>query len=166
LKINPKYVLALTGKGHLLILLGRGTEGVKCLETVLRLDPTHRPAQEALNAYQQTQSLEREDFYQHREGAIPQKVGLCSDRNYPCPETPIPRGTGYLYISKEAVEFMKAVKSGKVGRNVGYGPMPILACEQGAKLRELDMEVAAADAKRWWETGKVPLRPTPMAKNK
>jgi hypothetical protein len=38
---------------------------------------------------------------------------------------------------------------------------PILVCERGAKLRRLDLGVAAADAKRWWQTGKVPLRPTP-----
>jgi hypothetical protein len=43
--------------------------------------------------------------------------------------------------------------------------MPILVCEQGAKLRGLDLKVAAEDAKRWWKTGKVSLRPTPMAKS-
>jgi len=41
---------------------------------------------------------------------------------------------------------------------------PILMCEQGAKLRGLDLEVAAADAKYWWETGLVPLRVTPIAR--
>jgi hypothetical protein len=40
---------------------------------------------------------------------------------------------------------------------------PILVCEQGAKLRNLDLEVAAADAKYWWKTGKAPLRATPLA---
>ena len=40
---------------------------------------------------------------------------------------------------------------------------PILMCEQGAKARGLNLEVAAADAARWWETGRVPLRPTPFA---
>jgi hypothetical protein len=39
---------------------------------------------------------------------------------------------------------------------------PILVCERGAKLRNLDLEVAAADAKYWWETGRVPLRATPI----
>ncbi len=47
-----------------------------------------------------------------------------------------------------------------------FCPMPILVCEQGAKLRGIDLKVAADDAKRWWETGKAPLRPTPMASRK
>jgi len=41
--------------------------------------------------------------------------------------------------------------------------IPILACKQGATLRGIDLEVAAADAKYWWKTGLVPLRPTPLA---
>jgi hypothetical protein len=105
------------------------------------------------------------DFYQYTSG-IPEKVGLCSDRACPCPETPIPRGTGYLYISEEAVSFMRSTKTFRTGASGGsaivMGPMPILVCEQGAKLRGIDLEVAAADARRWWETGKVPLRPTPL----
>lgn len=40
---------------------------------------------------------------------------------------------------------------------------PIMCCEQGARLRGLDLEIAAADAKYWWETGLVPLRATPLA---
>jgi len=43
---------------------------------------------------------------------------------------------------------------------------PILVCEQGAKLRGLDLEVAATDAKHWWKTGFVPLRATPLAINR
>jgi len=43
---------------------------------------------------------------------------------------------------------------------------PILVCEEGAKLRGLDLEVAAADAKYWWETGLAPLRATPLSKKK
>src|SRR5205085_9119964 len=39
---------------------------------------------------------------------------------------------------------------------------PVLMCEQGARLRNLDLGVAAADAKQWWETGQVPLRATPI----
>ena len=71
--------------------------------------------------------------------------------------------TSRIITVKEAVNFMKArLKGGAQG--FVSGPMPILVCEEGAKLRGIDMEVAAADAKRWWETGKVPLRPTPLAK--
>jgi len=61
---------------------------------------------------------------------------------------------------------MKAKKEGRAGGGFVFGPMPILVCEQGARLRGIDMKVAADDAKRWWETGKVPLRPTPMANRK
>jgi len=39
---------------------------------------------------------------------------------------------------------------------------PILMCEQGAKLRGINLDTAATDAKHWWETGLVPLRPTPL----
>jgi hypothetical protein len=35
-------------------------------------------------------------------------------------------------------------------------------CEECAKSLGLDLDVAAADAKHWWETGLAPLRPTPM----
>ena len=40
--------------------------------------------------------------------------------------------------------------------------LPILMCEQGARRRSLDLEVAAADARHWWDTGEVPLRATPL----
>ena len=33
--------------------------------------------------------------------------GKCSDRACPCGETSLPAGRGYLYISPEAVQFMK-----------------------------------------------------------
>ena len=65
-----------------------------------------------------------------------------------------------------AVDFMKRQNSGEM-KNLPFtlvvGPMPVLVCEEGAKLRKLDMRVANIDAVRWWETGKVPLRPTPTA---
>jgi hypothetical protein len=37
----------------------------------------------------------------------------------------------------------------------------VLICERGARLRHLDLKVAAADAAHWWRTGQIPLRPTP-----
>ncbi len=43
------------------------------------------------------------------------------------------------------------------------GVMPILICKQASELRRIDQDIAAADAKQWWETGRVPLRPTPLA---
>ena len=110
----------------------------------------------------------------------PSGDGTCSDDSCPCgyPGANIPRGSGYFYISKELVEMrrdalsMAAIqeKVQKMQRQMGATVMtatsgafmPILICEQGAKKRGLDLEVAAADAKHWWETGMAPLRPTPM----
>jgi hypothetical protein len=105
--------------------------------------------------------------------------GCCSDDACPCPETPIPRGTGYYYIDGETVAFRRkyprlldarmAVKRGEgipilttpegggLARSGG-----ILMCEQAARLRNLDLAVAAEDARHWWHDGKVPLRPTPL----
>lgn len=111
--------------------------------------------------------FKREEFYQYQRDAIPKETGYCSDDECPCDETPIPKGSGYLFISEEAVTFMRAKLKSKVPNNVLFiGVMPILTCQQGAELRGIDMEVAATDAKQWWETGKVPLRATPKAKDK
>jgi len=110
---------------------------------------------------------------------VPSGDGLCSDNACPCPEVAIPRGTGYLYVEKSLVDFRrqcptldsarKAMQekheqaSAQLNAPVSgfYRLGPILVCEQGAERRNLDMEVAAADAKKWWQTGQVPLRETP-----
>lgn len=39
--------------------------------------------------------------------------------------------------------------------------LPVLLCEAGAKARGLQLDVAEADARHWWQTGFIPLRPTP-----
>ena len=78
----------------------------------------------------------------HRE-----QVAYCSDKRCPCPELPIPHGQGYFYVEK-----------------VGDYYDANLVCEQGAKLRGLDLEVAHQDAVRWWQTGMVPMRETPKSK--
>ncbi|MCK5706386.1 MAG: hypothetical protein KAI43_01945 [Candidatus Aureabacteria bacterium] len=114
------------------------------------------------------------------ESDVPSGDGLCSDNACPCPEVVIPRGTGHLYIEQSIVDFRRqyptlesarrAMKekqkqaSANLGVAVGgfYRLGAILVCDQGAKRRNLDMEVAAADAKKWWEDGMVPLRKTPM----
>ncbi len=105
----------------------------------------------------------------------------CSDDSCPCgyPGATIPPGEGYIYVSKEVVDFRKDCLSEAAARQkiermqnqmgtifiAGSGVFaPILMCEQGAKKRGIDLEVAAADAKHWWKTGKVPLRATPLAK--
>lgn len=102
-----------------------------------------------------------------------QGVGYCSDNDCPCTVTEIQPGTGYLYISPEVVEFRRdalslaearkklapAVESGEYVSTSKYEP--ILICKRGATLRNLDLEVAAEDARLWWKSHKAPLRPTP-----
>jgi hypothetical protein len=116
---------------------------------------------------------------------------LCSDDESPCDPwgVAIPRGSGYLWISEEVVNFRRNARSwteflkkrekteraaadrmGVQRASVLFRVMflggkgvwtPGLMCEEGARKRGLDMNVAAADAKYWWAAGFVPLRPTP-----
>jgi hypothetical protein len=122
---------------------------------------------------------------------VPEGDGLCSDKECPCgvPGAEIPRGQGYLYVGESVVKFRSDARSvaalrrkiEKLGqkhdddpilgrmlfRTVIYGPgvhTPILMCELGARRRKLDLRVAAEDAQRWWQTGRVPLRVTPQAR--
>lgn len=117
---------------------------------------------------------------------VPPGDGRCSDNACPCgyPGTEIPRGTGYLYIEQDLVDFRRQCPTLQSARKAMerihkqgqarfggavitiYRLGPILVCEKGAKLRGLDLEVAAADAKQWWKTGLVPLRATPLSKEK
>ncbi|MBI9018330.1 MAG: hypothetical protein JEZ07_13840, partial [Phycisphaerae bacterium] len=115
---------------------------------------------------------------------VPSNFGLCSDDLCPCPEVSIPRGTGYLYIDKETVDFrrqypkikdaeiaikielMKNQLAMKFDRVIFQVPTAKLVCEQGAKLRNLDLQVAGEDARHWWKTGLAPLRATPLASKK
>lgn len=90
----------------------------------------------------------------------PSGDGACSDRACPCPGTRIPRGTGYLYIS-EGWLLRKEGRSRPLAGQEDLGP--ILMCEQGARRRNLDLAVAAADARHWWKTGLAPLRGTPRS---
>ncbi len=111
----------------------------------------------------------------------PLDFGLCSDDNCPCDPmgVSIKRGEGYLYISKEVVDFrrdcltlaqfmgkledlQRGLPKDAIVMGLGKIGLPILVCEQGAKLRKLDLAVAHEDAKRWWENGLVPLRATPQ----
>jgi hypothetical protein len=124
------------------------------------------------------------------EAERPPGDGACDDTDCPCPGVKIPRGAGYLYVSPKLVEFRRdalsikdlekkvkqlgekrlatAERAGLPHRRIVqvFGPgdcNPMLICEQAAKRRRLDLEVAAADARHWWSTGQVPLRPTPGA---
>jgi predicted LPLAT superfamily acyltransferase len=101
-------------------------------------------------------------------------AAVCSDPNCPCNEVVIPPGTGYVYISPGVVRFrndcrthqevelkvrkLRSQRTFVVPQNLA---VPVLVCEQGATLRGIDLEVAAADAKHWWKTGLLPLRATP-----
>lgn len=126
----------------------------------------------------QVQSGERKMVYFEVER--PTLDGRCSDIECPCPPpgTTIPHGSGYLYISQEVVDFRRDAHSiqdterklTRLGQQLGGfvmpGPgvvAPILMCERGARRRKLDLEIAAADARHWWETGLVPFRATPLA---
>jgi hypothetical protein len=107
----------------------------------------------------------------------PLDFGLCSCDNCPCYTigTSIKRGEGFLFISKDVVDFRRDCLSrrqfmAKLKDSRNRLPndtipeetgLPILVCEQGARLLKLDLAVAHQDAKRWWENGTVPLRPTP-----
>jgi len=100
--------------------------------------------------------------------------GLCADNECPCNLTPIPQGKGYIYVSPEVIDFRKdalsqtelQAKLAPYTEKNEYIPAsryePMLICEQAAIRRNLDIEVAANDAREWWETGKVPLRITPQ----
>lgn len=119
----------------------------------------------------------------HFEVSRPFGDGVCSDPACPCSEVKIPRGAGYLFISQEVVDFRRDCldasshesKIQRIEQAAGKETVviwdstpgiPVLMCEQGARLRNLDLKRAAIDAKYWWETGRVPLRVTPLAGNK
>lgn len=106
---------------------------------------------------------------------VPQGDGYCTDNECPCAPAQISRGEGYLLITPEIVEYRRnaltraqlqdilapRLKAGEYISSTAYEPM--LICEQAAKTRGLDMDAAAEDARKWWETGTAPLRATPTA---
>jgi ankyrin repeat protein len=104
--------------------------------------------------------------------------GACSDNGCTCgwPGATLPRGTGYLFISKEVVAFREDARteaeakakiasiqkrSNLVITNPNSIASAILICKQAALKRGINFEIASRDARHWWETGEVPLRPTP-----
>ncbi len=112
------------------------------------------------------------------ESSRPSRAATCSDDSCPCPGATILPGFGYLYISKEVIEFRKDAiaesaaaakiqdvqrKLGAIVANPNLLASPILMCKMGAEKRGIDLAVASYDAQHWWKTGQVPLRPTPMA---
>ena len=111
----------------------------------------------------------------------PEGDGVCSDDACSCKRAVIVRGNGYLYVSQEAVDFRNDARSvaaaqAKINRvrmqmsgmaeaaAVIHGrTTAVLLCEQAARSRGLEIAIAAADARHWWETGTAPLRATPAA---
>ncbi|MCJ7716231.1 MAG: hypothetical protein MUO54_06900, partial [Anaerolineales bacterium] len=112
----------------------------------------------------------------------PKGDGLCDDNACPCwGMEPIPRGEGYLYIPMRVVNNRRSARTesalehstnreirntaGFLGATVVQqgANFPIYCCREGAKLRGLDLQIAAKDAAFWLDTGLVPLRPTPKA---
>lgn len=113
---------------------------------------------------------------------LPDGDGVCSDDECMCGGDVIARGTGYLYVDQDTVDFRSnapsveeaRAKEGRVRSQMGdmdeaaavmHGrTTALLICEQSARRRDIDLKVAAADAGHWWETGQAPLRATPEAK--
>jgi len=113
---------------------------------------------------------------------LPDGDGVCSDEGCVCGGAAIARGTGYLYVDRETVDFRSNAPTVEQARSkeervrsqmgdmdeaaaVMHGrTTALLICEQSARQRGIDLEAAAADAAHWWETGQAPLRATPEAK--
>lgn len=111
------------------------------------------------------------------ESPRPDGPGLCSDNDCPCPNTELHPGSGYMFVSQATVDYRTDARS----VNEAYAKMErtrpantivfhdhqsvdgVLMCEQGARLRKLDMATAQQDAQHWWRTGMIPLRATPLA---
>lgn len=100
----------------------------------------------------------------------------CSDNDCPCgfPGELLRPGEGYMYVSPAVAAFRKdcpttaeAIEKARrieaSGQTVDRAALlPVLMCELGARNRGLDLKVAGADARHWWQTGMVPIRATPL----
>jgi len=111
---------------------------------------------------------------------VKNQAGHCSESACPCGNAVIPRGKGFLFISRKVVDFRKdcptprnlLYKLNKLQADAGCfetvgvdhdAIYPRLLCEQAAIRHQLNLEVAAQDAQNWWNTGEVPLRSTPTS---
>jgi len=107
----------------------------------------------------------------------PDSNGLCSWDPCPCGiSTIIHKGHGYLYIPVSSVIFRRDCLSYKefqaklqkmasnlpLGTDLIFTDVPVLVCEKGISALNIDPEIAQKDAKYWWDTGMIPLRPSPM----
>jgi len=112
----------------------------------------------------------------------PRDAARCSDNACDCSSLPLDRGQGFLYVSSEAVDFRRdalsleaaQAKLERLAQDIGADQLTmdpvlwtgIIVCESAARRRKLDLAMAAADAELWWETGEMPLYPTPEASEK
>lgn len=69
----------------------------------------------------------------------------CSDNNCPCPEIILMRNQGYIYVEELDWPHQTTYRGN-------------ITCEEGAKLRNLDLASANEDARIWWERGEIPNR--------
>jgi ankyrin repeat protein len=103
---------------------------------------------------------------------------VCSDDECPCNETAMPPAKGYLYIAPSVIdsrrdcltlkELQDKIKRMEHRLDAMIVPAknvfaPTVLCEQGARLRNLDLAVAASDYDMWTRTGRVPFRATPKS---
>lgn len=115
-------------------------------------------------------------FFEH---PVPHRHGICEWQSCPCGRSGVEilRGEGYMYIPLSVVEQrrdcpswaqfeMKAelarLRDGEWAF-VGIDE-PLLVCEAGARMLGLDLRVAREDARYWWATSRLPLRPTPWGR--
>lgn len=117
------------------------------------------------------------------EEPCPEDEGRCSDNGCPCGSSgaSIPRGSGYLIVTKEVVQWRadartRAALRQKMDRmqsqplqdrmfqsETRFAPRAILCCDQSPLVDIYDRQTAAKDAAYWWKHGLIPLRPTPRA---
>jgi hypothetical protein len=112
---------------------------------------------------------------------VTRETFLCSDRECSCLGHDVLTAgkNGYLFISPEVVITRSQYPSWcdmlahlqEVKGQSGAGMMvvdvnPLFMCEEGARQRGLDLEIAAADAENWVKVGLCPLRSTPSASSR
>ena len=108
-----------------------------------------------------------------------QVKAFCSDNDCPCSNTTMPPANGYLWIKPEVAETRKSclslfsmqshMASTKTSSTdidaLRKNYVPLVVCEEAAKRRNLDLDIAASDYTMWVNRGKVLCRPTPLLSN-
>lgn len=114
-------------------------------------------------------------------------VPFCGSATCICAGCELPEDKGYLYISQKVVDrrvskrrtrheqslpdYMKGVhRAIAVDVGIADAPvevnerndLPVKLCEDAANALDLNLTIAGRDLREWWQTGRVPLRATPM----